>query len=68
LLALYLFFHFLYILSVDSYHVSAQEIITRGFQDGGKREETESMPPIVKSWTDAGDTPCRQNHREEAKL
>jgi hypothetical protein len=23
---------------------------------------------IVKSWRDTGDTPCRQNHREEAKL
>jgi hypothetical protein len=38
------------------------------FQDGGEREEAESMTPIVKSWKDAGDTPCRQNHREEAKL
>jgi hypothetical protein len=36
--------------------------------DGGYREEAESVPPIVKSWRDAGDTPCRQNHREEAKL
>jgi hypothetical protein len=26
------------------------------------------MPPIVKSWRDTGDTPCRQNHCEEAKL
>jgi hypothetical protein len=31
-------------------------------------EETASEPPIVKSWRDAGDTICRQNHREEAKL
>jgi hypothetical protein len=30
--------------------------------------EADSLPPIVKSWRDAGDTPCRQNHREEAKL
>jgi hypothetical protein len=22
----------------------------------------------VKSWRDAGDTPCRKNHQEEAKL
>jgi hypothetical protein len=28
----------------------------------------ESMPPIVKSWRDTGDTPCRQKHQEEAKL
>jgi hypothetical protein len=39
-----------------------------GFQDGGYREEAESKPPIVKSWRDAGDTLCRQNHQEEAKL
>jgi hypothetical protein len=39
-----------------------------GFQDGGYREEAESVSPIVKSWRDAGDTPCKQNHREEAKL
>jgi hypothetical protein len=39
-----------------------------GFQGGSEREEAESVPPIVKSWRDAGDTPCRQNHREEAKL
>jgi hypothetical protein len=26
------------------------------------------MSPKVKSWTDAGDTPYRQNHREEAKF
>jgi hypothetical protein len=38
------------------------------FQDGGYREEAESEPPIVKSWRDTGDTPCRQNHQEEAKL
>jgi hypothetical protein len=23
---------------------------------------------IVKSWRDVGDTPCRQNHQEEAKF
>jgi hypothetical protein len=38
------------------------------FQDGGKREEAESVPPKVKSWRDAGDTPYRKNHQEEAKL
>jgi hypothetical protein len=38
------------------------------FLDGGYREEAESELPIVKSWRDAGDTPCRQNHQEEAKL
>jgi hypothetical protein len=38
------------------------------FQDGGKREEAKSMPPIVKHWRDAGETPCRQNHGEKAKL
>jgi hypothetical protein len=32
------------------------------------REEAESMPPKVKFWRDTGDTPCRQNHQEEAKL
>jgi hypothetical protein len=42
--------------------------IVRRFQDGSQREEAESMPPIVKSWRDAGNTPYRQNHREEAKL
>jgi hypothetical protein len=25
------------------------------------------MPPKVKSWRDAGDTPYRKNHQEEAK-
>jgi hypothetical protein len=38
-----------------------------GFQDGGEREEAESMPPKVKSWRDAGDTPYRKNQEEEAK-
>jgi hypothetical protein len=38
------------------------------FQDGSYREEAESVSLIVKSWRDTGDTPCRQNHREEAKL
>jgi hypothetical protein len=33
-----------------------------GFQDGSFREEAESMPPKVKSWRDAGDTPNRKNH------
>jgi hypothetical protein len=32
------------------------------FQDGGYREETESMPLKVKSWRDAGDTPYRKKH------
>jgi hypothetical protein len=40
----------------------------KGFQDGGCREEAESVPPKVKSWRDAGDTPYRKNHQEEAKL
>jgi hypothetical protein len=31
-------------------------------------EEAESMPPTVKSWRNAGDTPCRQGYQEEAKL
>jgi hypothetical protein len=26
------------------------------------------MLPKVKPWRDAGDTPCRKNHQEEAKL
>jgi hypothetical protein len=26
------------------------------------REEAESMPPKVKSWRDAGNTPYRKNH------
>jgi septal ring factor EnvC (AmiA/AmiB activator) len=30
------------------------------FQDGGYREEAESVPPKVKSWRDAGDTPYRK--------
>jgi hypothetical protein len=47
---------------------SSTSRVLRDFQDGGYREEAESMPPKVKSWTDAGDTPCRQGHREEAKL
>jgi hypothetical protein len=25
-------------------------------------EEAESVPPIMKSWRDTGNTPCRQNH------
>jgi hypothetical protein len=32
------------------------------------REEAESMLPKVKSWRDAGDTPYRKNHREQAKF
>jgi hypothetical protein len=31
-------------------------------------KEAESEPPVVKTWRDAGDTLCRQNHRKEAKL
>jgi hypothetical protein len=38
------------------------------FQDGSQREEAENVSPKVKSWRDAGDTPYRKNHREEAKL
>jgi hypothetical protein len=37
-------------------------------QDGSLREESESMLPKVNSWRDAGDTPGRKNHQEEAKL
>jgi hypothetical protein len=37
------------------------------FQDGGEREEAESMLPKVKSWRDTEDTPYRKNHQEEAK-
>jgi hypothetical protein len=33
-----------------------------------KCEEAESMLPKVNSWRDAGDTPGRKNHQEEAKL
>jgi hypothetical protein len=40
----------------------------KGFQDGDKREEAESMLPKVKSWKDTADIPCRKNHQEEAKL
>jgi hypothetical protein len=36
-----------------------QKTSERIFQDGGQREKTESMPPVVKSWKDTGDTPCR---------
>jgi hypothetical protein len=39
-----------------------------GFQDGGYREEAERVPPKVKSWRDAGDSPYRKNHQEEAKF
>jgi hypothetical protein len=39
-----------------------------GFQDGSEREEAEREPPIMKTWRDVGDTLCRQNHQEEAKL
>jgi hypothetical protein len=45
-----------------------KKLNSEGFQDGDYREEAESMPPKVKSWRDAGDTPYRKNHREEAKL
>jgi hypothetical protein len=40
----------------------------RRFQDGGQREEAESVPPKVKSWRDAGDKSYRKNHQEQAKL
>jgi hypothetical protein len=42
--------------------ITAASVIGRRFQDGDYREEAENVPPIVKSWRDAGDTPCRQNH------
>jgi hypothetical protein len=35
-----------------------------GFQDGGYREEAESVPPKVKSWRDAGDTPYRKTTKK----
>jgi hypothetical protein len=38
------------------------------FQDGDEREEAEIMLPKVKSWRDTGETLCRKNHQEEAKL
>jgi hypothetical protein len=38
------------------------------FQDVNKREEAESVLPKVKSWRDAGETPCKKNQQEEAKL
>jgi hypothetical protein len=28
----------------------------------------QKVPPKVKSWRDAGDTPYGENHREKAKL
>jgi hypothetical protein len=31
-------------------------------------EEAESVLPKVKSWRDTGETPHRENYREEAKL
>jgi hypothetical protein len=37
-------------------------------EDGDEREEAESVLPKVKSWRNAGDTPYRKNHGEEAKL
>jgi hypothetical protein len=40
------------------------ERIPRWWLEGGAENE----PPIVKSWRDARDTLCRQNHQEEAKL
>jgi hypothetical protein len=42
--------------------------IYRRFQNGSYREEAERVPPKVKSWRDTGDTPCRKNHQETAKL
>jgi hypothetical protein len=33
-----------------------------------EREEAESVLLKVKSWRDAGDTPGRKNHQEEAKF
>jgi hypothetical protein len=50
------------------FNVETKQNKNHTFQDGGYREEAESVPPIVKSWGDAGDTPCRQGHQEEAKL
>jgi hypothetical protein len=47
---------------------STYKIFIGRFQDGNYREEAENILPKVKSWRDAGNTPCRKNHREEAKL
>jgi hypothetical protein len=33
-----------------------------------QKEEAENMLPKVNSWRDAGDTPGRKNHQEQAKL
>jgi hypothetical protein len=39
-----------------------------GFQDGNYREGAECTLLKIKSWRDAGDTPYRKNHQEEAKF
>jgi hypothetical protein len=43
-------------------HTAKKPMDEEGFQDGGYREEAESMLPKVKSWRDSGDTPYRKNH------
>jgi hypothetical protein len=45
-----------------------QKHLLRRFQDGGWREEAESVLPKVKPWRDTGDTHYRKNDLEEAKL
>jgi hypothetical protein len=52
-----------------SVQAAAKKHVTGGgFQDGDYWEEAESMLPKVNSWRDAGNTPGRKNHQEEAKL
>jgi hypothetical protein len=46
----------------NSNFVKWKKKVDQRFQDGGYREEAENMPPKVKSWRDAGNTPCRKNH------
>jgi hypothetical protein len=55
------------------FHISIQIYIFKKyfherFQDGGWREEAESMLPKIESWRDTEDTHYRKNHQEEAKL
>jgi hypothetical protein len=46
----------------DESHWGTQRIPRRQLE-----EEAESVLPKIKSWRDAGDTPYRKNHQEEAK-
>jgi hypothetical protein len=63
-----LLFHSGWVQGLIFYHLMGIKSLNWGIPRWWLEEEAESVLPIVKSWRNARDTPCRQGHQEEAKL